>query len=69
MVEISDDTEELANIGQLLCAQDSENIDQQIYSRIILTNQYDPSLHPSNERSGLNDVANGTPTSSVNLHQ
>jgi hypothetical protein len=68
-VESYNDTEDLVNIDQLICAQDFANIDQRIYSQEILTNQDDPSLNPSSRYSILIDEANGTPTGSVNLLQ
>ncbi len=69
MVEIYYDAEDLANIDQLICAQDFANIEQRIYLQKILTDQYDPSLNPSNGSSNLNDEATGIATSTVNMNQ
>jgi hypothetical protein len=69
VAEICYNKEDLANIDQLIYTQDFATVDQRIYPQRILTDQYDPLLHPSDGPSNVNDETNSTPTTAINQYQ
>ncbi|CAF1040893.1 unnamed protein product [Adineta steineri] len=68
-VESDSNTKDLSNIEQLICAPDSENINQRIHAEEVSTDQYDALLHPPDGSTNLIDETNGTHTDSVDQYQ